>query len=160
MQAADFLFGAAAQPHDFLHEPLFRILSSGLVTAGITSLALRVCFHIPWGDSRAHVFLCMENVWVWCFSILQSFLLSSKCYSRKRWRVHDGCAIQIVYKRGLYSKHPVQLCCTSGQVVPEYSFELGLMFLCLVTCSWGLAAVTWTAARTRGWRLDSLCLPP
>lgn len=43
LQAADFLFGAAAQPHDFLHEPLFRILSSGLLGAAITSLALRVC---------------------------------------------------------------------------------------------------------------------
>ena len=41
-QAANFLFGAAAEPHDLLHEPLFRILSSGLLTAGVVSLVLRV----------------------------------------------------------------------------------------------------------------------
>jgi hypothetical protein len=52
--AADFLFGAAAQPHDFLHEPLFRILSSGLLTAGITSLALRLGARSGDLDSRAN----------------------------------------------------------------------------------------------------------
>lgn len=44
-QAANFLFGAAAEPHDLLHEPLFRILSSGLLTAGFTAFALRVSNH-------------------------------------------------------------------------------------------------------------------
>jgi len=48
VQAADFLFGAAAQPHDFLHEPLFRIFSTGLLSAGAASLALRVSQNAFW----------------------------------------------------------------------------------------------------------------
>ncbi len=47
LQAANFLFGAAAEPHDMLHEPLFRILAAGLATAGVVSLALRVRPHAP-----------------------------------------------------------------------------------------------------------------
>lgn len=45
LQAADFLFGAAAQPHDLLHEPLLRILSAGLLSASFVSMALRVSRH-------------------------------------------------------------------------------------------------------------------
>ncbi len=42
VQAANLLFGAAAEPHDFLHEPLFRILSTGLLSAAASSFALKV----------------------------------------------------------------------------------------------------------------------
>ena len=42
LQAADFLFGAAAQPHDLLHEPLMRIFATGSLTAAAVSLALKV----------------------------------------------------------------------------------------------------------------------
>lgn len=42
MQAADFLFGVSAQPHDLLHEPLMRIFATGSLTAAAVSLALKV----------------------------------------------------------------------------------------------------------------------
>ena len=39
---ADFLFGAAALPHDFLHEPLLRILATGFAGASTAAASLNV----------------------------------------------------------------------------------------------------------------------
>jgi hypothetical protein len=40
--AADFLFGQAAQPHDFLHEPLLRLIATGAVGSAAVALALNL----------------------------------------------------------------------------------------------------------------------
>ena len=42
MQAADFLFGTAALPHDALHEPLLRILATGFAGASTAAASLNV----------------------------------------------------------------------------------------------------------------------
>ena len=42
LQAADFLFGTAALPHDFLHEPLLRILATGFAGASTAAASLNV----------------------------------------------------------------------------------------------------------------------
>lgn len=39
---ADFLFGTAALPHDFLHEPLLRILATGFAGASTAAASLNV----------------------------------------------------------------------------------------------------------------------
>ena len=39
---ADFLFGDAALPHDFLHEPLLRILATGFAGASTAAASLNV----------------------------------------------------------------------------------------------------------------------
>lgn len=39
---ADFLFGAAALPHDFLHEPLLRILATGFAGASTAAASLNL----------------------------------------------------------------------------------------------------------------------
>ena len=47
MQAADFLFGASAQPHDFLHEPLLRILATGFARSSPAAASLNVSLATP-----------------------------------------------------------------------------------------------------------------
>ena len=42
VQVADFLFGTAALPHDFLHEPLLRILATGFAGASTAAAGLNV----------------------------------------------------------------------------------------------------------------------
>ena len=42
VQVADFLFGTAALPHDFLHEPLLRILATGFAGASTAAASLNV----------------------------------------------------------------------------------------------------------------------
>lgn len=42
LQAADFLFGSAALPHDFLHEPLLRILALAFAGASTAAASLNV----------------------------------------------------------------------------------------------------------------------
>lgn len=42
VQVADFLFGSAALPHDFLHEPLLRILATGFAGASTAAASLNV----------------------------------------------------------------------------------------------------------------------
>lgn len=42
VQVADFLFGNAALPHDFLHEPLLRILATGFAGASTAAASLNV----------------------------------------------------------------------------------------------------------------------
>ena len=60
VQAADFLFGASAQPHDLLHEPLMRILSTGTLTAGAIALALRVrCLSFPQPRCMPRISSCL-----------------------------------------------------------------------------------------------------
>lgn len=42
VQAADLIFGANAQPHDFLHEPLLRLVATGALGSAAVALALNV----------------------------------------------------------------------------------------------------------------------
>ena len=42
LQAADFLFGASAQPHTFLHEPLLRILATAFAGSSTAAASLNV----------------------------------------------------------------------------------------------------------------------
>ena len=47
LQAADFLFGASAQPHDALHEPLLRLVATGSLAGAAASLGLNVSCSVP-----------------------------------------------------------------------------------------------------------------
>lgn len=48
VQVADFLFGSAALPHDFLHEPLLRILATGFAGASTAAASLNVGRFLGW----------------------------------------------------------------------------------------------------------------
>lgn len=46
MQAAELLFGAAGQPHDYLQETLLRLVGVGFLGAATQNWVLKVCDYI------------------------------------------------------------------------------------------------------------------
>lgn len=70
MQVADFLFGTAALPHDFLHEPLLRILATGFAGASTAAASLNVS-HLPPLPQPLCTKLCLlGSVAKWCHNVL------------------------------------------------------------------------------------------
>ena len=117
LQAANLLFGAAAEPHDFLHEPLFRLLSTGLLSSAASAFALKVIYLTP----------------SWHLSLRKSALNIQDCY----W--YSGGAIG---EQGLKTCLSDQVGASQGSLNRSYEKRLELGLILFATLNTLLATST------------------